>query len=62
MNIVDKIESTDDWFQWEKEQRVNHRIACHELGYPVSEALYTSVSHWEMENKRSWALYLSEIL
>ena len=51
-------DSVGNWMiQWELEQRVKHRIACDELEYPPSEALYASVHAWEKITGLDWLDY-----
>jgi hypothetical protein len=56
------IETVGDWMiQFEQEQRIKHRIACPEQGYPCTEARYISVEEWEKATNKNWYDYISEI-
>lgn len=48
--------------QWMYEQQVKHRIACEQLDYPPSEALYPSIKAWEEANGTKWYSHLSRVL
>jgi len=56
-------ETFGDWMiEAEKDFRVENRIACEERGYPLSEALYSSVEDWEKTNGRNWINYVAEMM
>lgn len=43
-----------DMIDLERKCRIYNRIACEELGYPVSEALYSDPQEWEQATGLSW--------
>lgn len=48
-------ESIGDWMiEWEYEQRILHRIACPEAGYPASEARFENPEEWEKFTGEKW--------
>jgi len=40
------------------QQKIEERIACLEANYPASEALFSSVGHWENYTHLSWESYI----
>ena len=44
---------------YERKARIEHRIACPELGYPASEALYADVHQWEEVHGEDWLEFLN---
>lgn len=55
-------ESLGNWMiQFELEERVRCFIACEELGYPYSEALYGTVTEWEKATGKDWYSYVADI-
>ncbi len=56
-------ESVADWMiEFEQEMKVAFRIACPEVGYPESEAMYPTVADWEKKYKRNWSEFLSRMI
>lgn len=48
-------ESIGNWaIGWHRECLVKERIACPEIGYTISEALYSSIEEWEQATKQKW--------
>lgn len=57
------FESTGDWMiEYELELRIKSRIACEELGYPQSEALFDNTQQWEEFHNRKWMDYVVETM
>jgi hypothetical protein len=58
--MVDYEEGVGNWMMEEgHKQQVIHRIACPELNYPMSEALYPTIKDWELANDKNWYEYLN---
>ena len=61
MNADGDEEGVGNWIMdFEKSFRVEHRIACPELGYSESEALYPNIEAWEKAHNRDWYGYVGE--
>lgn len=43
------------------EEMIRQRIACPELGYPESEALYGTIQEWEAATGKSWEDHIKEV-
>ena len=39
---------------FERECKVQERIACPEIGYPYSEAIYFNIKEWEISTRQKW--------
>jgi hypothetical protein len=39
---------------WDRQMKVEQRVACPEIGYPVSEALYANIEEWEKATGKVW--------
>ena len=48
-------ECVGDWMLgWNRQMMVEQRIACPEIGYPISEAKYQSIKDWETATGKIW--------
>lgn len=47
--------NTGAWMMgWDRQMKVEQRVACPEIGYPVSEALYPDIEAWEAATGKKW--------
>lgn len=48
-------EGVGNWMMgWHRECLIKERIACPEIGYPASEALYATIKEWEAATGKVW--------